>query len=174
MRKRRHGFGVITNNYPVLNTMTQRNRYMRQWTTPPLLEIMAWRLIGAKPLSETMMGYCQIDPFPWEQNSWHQSVTWSNDNLLWIEFINKHQWHLNLRIYMYIYFLSRIYVWNMVDFKWKNSYPHVYPKLWHLIHPTLIKKNSSKVCNSRNILYFMLLFIVVVILYWVLKGIIIL
>ena len=36
--------------------------YMRQWTGTALVQIMAWRLFGAKPLSEPMLDYCQLDP----------------------------------------------------------------------------------------------------------------
>ena len=32
--------------------------YMRQWTGPALVQIMACRLFGAKPLSEPMLEYC--------------------------------------------------------------------------------------------------------------------
>ena len=35
--------------------------YMRQWIWSALLQIMACRLFGAKPLSETMLGNCQLD-----------------------------------------------------------------------------------------------------------------
>ena len=32
--------------------------YMRHQTKPPLVQIIAWRLDGAKPLSEPMLEYC--------------------------------------------------------------------------------------------------------------------
>ena len=41
--------------------------YMRQKPTPPLVQIMVCRLFDAKPLSEPMLEYCQLDP--WEQTS---------------------------------------------------------------------------------------------------------
>ena len=41
--------------------------YMRQWTGPSLVQIMACRLFSAKPLPESMLVYCQLDP--WEQVS---------------------------------------------------------------------------------------------------------
>ena len=34
---------------------------MRQYTSPPLIQIMACRLLGAKPFSEPMLLYCQLD-----------------------------------------------------------------------------------------------------------------
>ena len=39
--------------------------YMRQWIGSALVQIMACRLLSTKPLSEPMLGYCQLDP--WEQ-----------------------------------------------------------------------------------------------------------
>ena len=36
--------------------------YMRQWIGSALVQIMACRLIGTKPLSKPMLGYCQLDP----------------------------------------------------------------------------------------------------------------
>ena len=41
--------------------------YKRQWTGSPLAESVACRPLGAKPLPEPMLTYCQLDP--WEQNS---------------------------------------------------------------------------------------------------------
>ena len=38
---------------------------MRQWTGSALVPSMACRLFGAKPLPETILTYCQLDP--WEQ-----------------------------------------------------------------------------------------------------------
>ena len=40
---------------------------MRQSIWSALVQIMACRLFGAKPLSKPMLGYCQMDP--WEQTS---------------------------------------------------------------------------------------------------------
>ena len=37
-----------------------RDAYMHQWTMPSLVEIMACRLLGAKPLSEPMLTYSQL------------------------------------------------------------------------------------------------------------------
>ena len=41
--------------------------YMRQWIGSALVQVMASRLLGAKPLSKPVLGYCQLDP--WEQTS---------------------------------------------------------------------------------------------------------
>ena len=36
--------------------------YMCQWIDSALVQIMAWRLFGAKPLCRPMLGCCQLDP----------------------------------------------------------------------------------------------------------------
>ena len=36
--------------------------YMRQWIRSALVQIMACRLFGAKPLFKPMLSYCQLDP----------------------------------------------------------------------------------------------------------------
>ena len=36
--------------------------YMRQWIRSALVKIMAYRLVGTKPLSEPMLEYYQLDP----------------------------------------------------------------------------------------------------------------
>ena len=41
--------------------------YMRQWIGSALVQIMAGRLFGTKPLPEPMLAYCQLDS--WEQIS---------------------------------------------------------------------------------------------------------
>ena len=40
---------------------------MRQWTGSALVQVMAWRLFGAKPLHEPVLAYCQLHS--WEQIS---------------------------------------------------------------------------------------------------------
>ena len=40
------------------NSLRPSDAYMRQCNIPPLLQIMACRLFGAKPLSEAMLEYC--------------------------------------------------------------------------------------------------------------------
>ena len=45
-----------------LNSSPPIVTYMRQWIRSALLQIMACHLFGAKPLSEPMLGYCQLDP----------------------------------------------------------------------------------------------------------------
>ena len=45
-----------------LNSSPPGAAYMRQWTWSALIQIMASRLDGAKPLSEPMLTYCQLDP----------------------------------------------------------------------------------------------------------------
>ena len=54
------------NNVVLLSTMINSSppcaAYMRQWIGSASVQIMACRLFGAKPLSEPMLGYCQLDP----------------------------------------------------------------------------------------------------------------
>ena len=48
--------GKLTNSSP------PSVAYMRQWIRLVLVQIMACRLFGAKPLSKPMLFYCQLDP----------------------------------------------------------------------------------------------------------------
>ena len=52
-------------SYQLTNRLTNSSlpgaAYMRQWTGSALVQIMACRLFGAKPLSEPMLKYCQLD-----------------------------------------------------------------------------------------------------------------
>ena len=67
----------LNRNWAVMNTLKgpcepvnlspPTTAYMRQWTESALVHVMACRLFGAKPLPETMLVYCQLDP--WEQTS---------------------------------------------------------------------------------------------------------
>ena len=43
------------------NSMRLNNAYMRQYILPTLVLKMACRLFGAKPLSEPILPYCQLD-----------------------------------------------------------------------------------------------------------------
>ena len=58
---------------------------MRQWTGPALVQIMACRLFGAKPLPEIMLVYCQL-------HSWKQiSVKFESEfRILWFIFKKMH------------------------------------------------------------------------------------
>ena len=44
------------------NSSPHSTANMRQWIRSVLVQIMACRLFGAKPLSKPMLGYCQLDP----------------------------------------------------------------------------------------------------------------
>ena len=50
-----------------LNSSPPSAAYMRQWTESSLVQVMACRLFGTKPLPEPMLAYCQLDS--WEQIS---------------------------------------------------------------------------------------------------------
>ena len=41
-----------------INSLRPSDAYMRRWTGSSLVQIIACRLFGAKPLSEPMQGYC--------------------------------------------------------------------------------------------------------------------
>ena len=54
---------VLRNLYPqYVKPLRPSDAYMRQQARSWLAQIMACRLIGAKPLYEAMLLYCQLDP----------------------------------------------------------------------------------------------------------------
>ena len=57
--------------YPLLtadfNSPPPSATYMHQWTGSTFIQIMACRLFGADTLSKQMLGFCQLDS--WERNS---------------------------------------------------------------------------------------------------------
>ena len=55
----------ITHSDNAINSSTPWATFMRQWIGSSLVQIMACRLFGAKPLSEPMLVYCQLDS--WKQ-----------------------------------------------------------------------------------------------------------
>ena len=58
--------------------------YMCQGIRSALVQIMAWRLFGAKPSSKPMLGYCQSDPL--EQTSvkyWSKFKTFHSRKCIW-------------------------------------------------------------------------------------------
>ena len=50
------------NDLQRLNSSPPSATYMRQWMRSVLVQIMACRLCGTKPLSKPMLSYCQLDP----------------------------------------------------------------------------------------------------------------
>ena len=44
------------------NSLGSRDAYMHQSTRPSLVQIMAGRLIGAKPLPESVLPYHELEP----------------------------------------------------------------------------------------------------------------
>ena len=50
-----------------LNSSPPSATYMHQWIQSALVQIMAWRLFGTKPLSTPMLAYCHLDS--WKQIS---------------------------------------------------------------------------------------------------------
>ena len=53
--------------WSLINSSPPSAAFMHQWSGLALVQVMACRLIGAKPLSEPMLTYYQWDP--WEQAS---------------------------------------------------------------------------------------------------------
>ena len=53
--------------FRVLTHIPPSAAYLRQWTGSSLVQVMCFRLLGAKPLPEPMLAYCQPDS--WEQLS---------------------------------------------------------------------------------------------------------
>ena len=49
----------------LVNSSSPGAAHMRQWIELSLVQVMACRLFGAKPLPEPMLAYCQLDT--WEQ-----------------------------------------------------------------------------------------------------------
>ena len=52
---------ILLVNFGNINSSPPSDAYTRQWIGSALVQIMACRLFGAKPLSKPMMGYCQLD-----------------------------------------------------------------------------------------------------------------
>ena len=55
-------FVTILEKNDCINSSPPSAAYMCQWIGSALVQIMACRLIGDKPLSKPMLGYCQLDP----------------------------------------------------------------------------------------------------------------
>ena len=66
----RHMHCIIFSSASV-NSSPPSATYMRRWIGSALVQVMAWRLFGAKPLPELMLPYCQLDP--WEQLQWNSN-----------------------------------------------------------------------------------------------------
>ena len=49
---------LILETWRVINSLRPSDAYMRQENSASLVQIMACRLVGAKPLSEPIMKYC--------------------------------------------------------------------------------------------------------------------
>ena len=55
-----HEYNACPENF--VNSSPPSAAYMHQWIGSALVQLMACRLFGAKPLSKQMLGYCQLDP----------------------------------------------------------------------------------------------------------------
>ena len=54
--------GIWKQERDPVNSSPPNAAYMRQWIGSALVQIMACRLFGAKPLSKPTLGYCQLNP----------------------------------------------------------------------------------------------------------------
>ena len=61
------GHVILSASCTPINPFPPSAAYMRQWTGSSLVQVMACRLFGAKPLTEPMLAYCQLDS--WENIS---------------------------------------------------------------------------------------------------------
>ena len=67
-----------------VNSLRPNDAYMRQKTRPSLVEIMACRLSGAKPLSQPMMTYYQLDPAEHISIKYHlKSISFHSREGIW-------------------------------------------------------------------------------------------
>ena len=57
----KHWFGFTDSTYST-HWSWVTHIYMRQWNRPSLVQIKACRLLGAKPLFQPMLVYCQLEP----------------------------------------------------------------------------------------------------------------
>ena len=64
------GMPISTRKHEV-NSSPPSAAYLCQWIGSALVQIMACRLFGAKPLSEPMLEYCYLDP--WNILQWNHS-----------------------------------------------------------------------------------------------------
>ena len=55
-------FAIDTVHLDSVNSSPPSAAYARQWIGSALVKIMACRLFGAKPLSKSMLDYCQLEP----------------------------------------------------------------------------------------------------------------
>ena len=55
-------FKDICQGFVYINSSPPSAANMRRWKGSTLIQIMALRLFGAKPLPETTLAYCQLDP----------------------------------------------------------------------------------------------------------------
>ena len=60
-------WGICVTRSQWVNSSPPSAAYMRQWTGSSLVQVMACRLFGAKPLPEPMLTYCELDS--WEHIS---------------------------------------------------------------------------------------------------------
>ena len=60
-----------------VNSLSPSAAYMRQWIGSALVQIMACRLFGVKPLSKPMLTYCQLD----RKGTYFKEILFKNSNI---------------------------------------------------------------------------------------------
>ena len=122
-----------------------RVAYMRQWIGSALVQIMACRLFGAKPLSKPMLGYCQLDP---QEQTWViffiKSKTFHSSKCSWK---SRGRW---VKTTMYFrkagHFLSRVKMGNTCANPMSNLASFI----------THRKYDGASNCNFNNIYIYIL------------------
>ena len=85
----------------VFNSLRLRDAYMRRWTRSSLVQIMACRLLGAKPLSEPMLTYSQLGLK--EQNSVKYQSKWEHFHSRKCDFPTKLSWGRWVKLHNMMY-----------------------------------------------------------------------
>ena len=72
----------VQNHIDIVNSSPPVFVYLRRWIGSTLVQIMACRLFGAKPLSNPMLSYCQLDnKLQWNFNQNTKLFIHKNENI---------------------------------------------------------------------------------------------
>ena len=67
----------LTIRYTTYNLLKHGYAYMRQWTESTLVQVMACRLFGLKPLPEPLLTYCSLIGWTWNQYTHDDVIKWN-------------------------------------------------------------------------------------------------
>ena len=90
----RRGTDICVIGESTINSSPPSAAYMRQWIGSALVQIMAWRLFGAKPLSKPMLGYYEV---------------------VIISLRNKLQWNFKQNAKLFIHYIAAANIVKMRD-----------------------------------------------------------